>query len=100
MARETRQPKKIRYTSAEWSTVVQRARQSGRPPARYVREASLVGAPRTRRGQETDEVVHQLGCIGTTLASLAEATHVNGNGGHSQFEAVLTELLTTVRRLT
>lgn len=97
---ETRRPRKIRYTSAEWSIVVERARQCGRPPARYVREASLGAVPKARRGKEHDQLVHQLGRIGSTLARLtADPAEKGANGRAPAFEAVLDELLATVRRL-
>jgi hypothetical protein len=98
--RETRQPKKIRYTSAEWSVIVDRARRCGRSPARYVRESSLGAAPKVRRGREHDDMVHELGRIGTTLARLtAEPQEKRDNGRAPSFEAVLNELLAIVRRL-
>ena len=94
---DIRQPRKIRYTSAEWSIIVERARQCGRPAARYVRETSLGAVPKPRKSLGSDDLVHELGRIGTTLARLA----AQDGGGEQQpaFETVLTELLATVRRL-
>lgn len=98
--RETRKPRKIRYTSAEWSAIVERARRCGRPPARYVRESSLGAVPKSRRGREHDELVYELGRIGTTLARLAAEPREKGvNGCGPALQSVLDELLATVRRL-
>ena len=67
----TRQPRKIRYTAAEWGRIMEPARASGRPPARYVREASLGAAPRVRRSQANEDVIRELGRIGTALLTSA-----------------------------
>jgi hypothetical protein len=99
--KDVRQPRKIRYTREEWTMVVQRARAAGRPPARYVREVSLGAMPKARRTQEHDEIVYELGRIGTTLTQLRSVVREAGFGTHENvLEAALTELLAAVRRLT
>lgn len=98
---ECRQPHKIRYTTVEWAAIVEKARSSGRPPARYVREASLGSAPKPRRGRENDDVIRELGRIGTSLSQLVSTARESGAGAHQdKVEAVLADLLTAVRRLT
>ena len=95
-----RQPRKIRYTEAEWSLVVDRARATGRPPARYVREVSLGATPKVRRGREHDEIIHELALIGTSLTRLESAAKENGFALQQEsVEHTLAELLALVRRL-
>lgn len=95
-----RQAHKIRYTTDEWSIIVDRARQCGRPPARYAREVSLGATPRGQRHRENGDMIHELGRIGTTLARLVAASPQEGDRSQRpMLEAVLTELLATVRRL-
>jgi hypothetical protein len=97
---DLRQPRKIRYTRLEWAAIVDRARACGRPPARYVREASLGTAPRARRGYENDQLIRELGRIGTVLNQLASAARDPGiTPNHERLEAALAELLAAVRRL-
>ncbi len=95
----TRQPRKIRYTSAEWRRIMELARASARPPARYVRETSLGTVPKAVR-RENDDLIHELGRIGTVLSQLAAAAKAAGIASQqTTIEAALSELLTVVRRL-
>jgi hypothetical protein len=76
------------------------ARASGRPPARYVREASLGAVPKVRRNRENDETIHELGRIGTALVRLADTAKDSGLvSEQGAIEASLQELLAAVRRL-
>lgn len=96
----TRQPRKIRYTAAEWGRIMELARASSRPPARYVREASLGAAPRVRRSQANEDVIRELGRIGTALIRLAPTCKDLGLADFATtIDTTLTELLATVRRL-
>ena len=98
---DRRQPHKIRYTALEWAAIVEQARSCGRPPARYVRETSLGSGPKARRGRENDELIHELGRIGTSLSRLATTAKAEGaTSQQDRVEAVLTDLLAAVRRLT
>ncbi len=95
-----RQPRKIRYTAAEWAAIVAHARACGRPPARYVREISLGGAPKPRPSTVNDGVIRELGRIGTALTRLAAAAKEAGAvADRTAIEAALAEVLATVRRL-
>ena len=95
-----RQPRKIRYTAGEWAAIVAHARACGRPPARYVREISLGGVPKPRPGRANDEVIRELGRIGTVLTRLAAAAKEAGTAAdQTAIEAVLADLLAAVRRL-
>ena len=95
-----RQPRKIRYTAAEWAAIVAHARACGRPPARYVREVSLGGVPKVRGGRVNDEAIRELGRIGTALTSLAATAKQAGTAAEqTAIETVLAQLLAAVRRL-
>jgi hypothetical protein len=94
-----RQPRKIRYTAAEWAAIVAHARACGRPPARYVREISLGALPKARPGRANDEIIRELGRIGTVLTRLATPKEANTAADQAAIEAVLAELLAAVRRL-
>lgn len=94
-----RQPRKIRYTAAEWAAIVAHARACGRPPARYVREISLGGVPKARPDRVNDEIIRELGRIGTVLTRLAAGQEPGTGADQVAIEAVLTELLAAVRRL-
>lgn len=97
---DLRQPHKIRYAPAEWALIVGQARATGRPPARYVREASLGAAPKPRRNRENDEVIHELGRIGTALTHLARVARESGRIVEQRaIETALHELLASVRQL-
>ena len=96
----TRQPRKIRYTATEWGRIMELARASGRPPARYVRESSLGTVPKAARSRENDDLIHELGRIGTILNRLAAVAKAAGIASQqATIEAALSELLTAVRRL-
>lgn len=95
-----RLPRKIRYTTAEWEAITQRARLCGKAPARYVREVSLGAVPRPRSSQASAELIRELGRIGTALTRLA-ATARQGEARLSAdaLDATLAEILSIVRRL-
>lgn len=96
----TRQPRKIRYSDAEWDAIVQRAHACGQPPASYVRAVSLGAQPKAARSQANASVIHELGRIGNTLAVLSNLERGGRAAERSDaIEAVLGELLAVVRRL-
>jgi len=65
-----------------------------------VRETSLGGVPKARPGKVNDEVIHELGRIGTILARLATAANEAGAAAdQTAIETVLADLLAAVRRL-
>jgi hypothetical protein len=98
---DRRRPHKIRYSAVEWAVIVEQARSCGRPPARYVRETSLGSTPRARRGRGNDELIRELGRIGTSLNRLStEAKEEGATSQQDGVEAVLADLLAAVRRLT
>ena len=95
-----RLPRKIRYTTAEWQAITQRARLCGKPPARYVREVSLGAAPRPRSGQASAELIHELGRVGMALTQLAATARQGGTRlSADAIDSTLAEILSIVRRL-
>lgn len=97
---EIRRPRKIRYTDAEWSVIVERARACGRPPARYVRETSLGGALKLRQSQTNAALIRELGRIGIALQRLATTARVeNSLPQAATLDAALTEVIAVVRQL-
>ena len=94
-----RQPRKIRYSAAEWAAIVAHARACGRPPARYVREISLGGVPKARPTSVNDEVIRELGRIGTVLTRFAAPKEDRSAADQAAIQAALAELLAAVRRL-
>ena len=95
-----RLPRKIRYTTAEWEAIAQRARLCGKAPARYVREVSLGAAPRPRNGQASAELIHELGRVGTALTQLAATARQSGARlSANAIDSTLAEILSIVRRL-
>lgn len=67
--RAVRTARKVRYTDAEWATIVTRARECGKVPARYVRDVSLGAIPKAKRSHANADLVRELGRIGNTIAS-------------------------------
>lgn len=97
---EARAVRKIRYSSSEWSTIAERARACGKPPARYVRETSLGVIPKSRSGQTDSALIRELGRIGTQLARLRSTAASHGMPGKDAgIDVVLAEILSLVRRL-
>lgn len=97
---QQREPRKIRFTSAEWQIIAERARACGKPPARYVRETSLGATPRPRNSQTNAELIRELGRIGMALTHLAASAKERGMVGEiAAIERTLAEVLAVVRRL-
>ena len=95
-----REPRKIRYSDAEWATIAARARECGKAPARYVREVSLGAVPRTKRSHSNAELIRELGRVANTLARLASAQSDGAAASeHAPIQHALAELLAVVRRI-
>jgi hypothetical protein len=95
-----RHPRKIRFTAAEWATIVERAQLSGRRPARYVREAALGTVPKVVRKEVKSAVVHELARIGTALTQLAATLRDQGAEPRAAaLDEAVAELLAVVRGL-
>jgi hypothetical protein len=92
--------RKIRFTPIEWSTVVERARACGTPPARFVREAAIGAVPRVRRSQANADLIRALGRVGNNLNQLAAAANRTGRGADAAaYQSVLDALLDVLRRV-
>ena len=92
-------PRLVRYTDSELSRVTERARASGRPVARYIREMSLGGVPRAHRTPANDDLVRQLALVGNQLRRLAQAASAKQLPDAAAFSAGLDEVLDTIRRI-
>lgn len=109
--RAVRTVRKVRYTDAEWATIVARARECGKVPARYVRDVSLGAIPKAKRSHANAELVREIGRIGNALTStLTELRSVvHGGVASPDSEAIsgigetlseaLSEILAAVRRI-
>ena len=89
--------KLVRYTDSELSRVTERARASGRPVARYIREMSLGGAPRAHRTPANDDMIRKLALVGNQLRRLAQAASANELPDAAAFSAGLDEVLAAIR---
>ena len=89
----------VRYTADEYARVAERARESGRPVARYIREASLGAPPRARRTADTDPAIRHLGRVAMRLTELARLATDRGLPDAAQFSAAVTETLDAIRTL-
>lgn len=78
---------------------MQRARASGRPVARYIREMSLGSVPRAHRAPVNDDLVRQLALVGNQLRRLAEAASAKQLPEAAEFAAGLDEVLDTIRQI-
>lgn len=97
---EARCPRKIRYTDAEWSLIVERARACCRAPARFVREVSLGSAPKPRHSQSNDALIREMGRIGNNLQLLVHVAKQSGTLPQAEaLHRALSELIAAVRRL-
>lgn len=88
--------KLVRYTDSEMSRVTERARASGRPVARYIREMSLGVAPRAHRTPANDDMIRQLALVGNQLRRLAQAASANELPEAAAFSTGLDEVLATI----
>jgi hypothetical protein len=90
-------PKLIRYSAAELSIVAQRARDSGRPVARFIREASLGAAPRARRTAVSDVIIRQLARVANHLTELSRVATEANLARAEEFEKAVGEVLEIIR---
>ena len=99
-ATEKRKPRKIRYRESEWDLIVARARECRKPPAAYVREASLGVIPKARRYHMEDRIIVGLGRIGNNLNQLARIAHATGHlPTRDKLHSALEEILALIRRI-
>ena len=89
--------KLVRYSDSELSRVTERARASGRPIARYIREMSLGTVPRVHRVPANDDLVRQLALVGNQLRRLAQAASAKQLPEATEFLAGLDGVLAAIR---
>ena len=90
----------VRFTADEFALIRERARECGKPPARYIRETALGAVPRARRSTANAAVIRELARIGNVLTQLAEvARRSDTPAGSAAIEAALSEVLETIRRI-
>jgi hypothetical protein len=88
--------KLIRFDRDELALVLARARQHGRRPACYIREAATGRLPRARSSAPTALIV-RLGKAATRLQSLSRQGPTDGELNPWALEAIAAELLALVR---
>ena len=90
----------VRFTADEFALIRERARECGRPPARYIRETALGAVPRSRRSAANAAVIRELARIGNALTQLAEVARKSDTSANSAaIEATLGEVLEAIRRI-
>ncbi|MDQ3673490.1 MAG: hypothetical protein M3365_03815 [Gemmatimonadota bacterium] len=72
--------KLIQLHPDELTQIVQRAHDSGRTPARFIREAALGAIPKPRHHADRDAMLHELAHIGGVLDQLARLAATGGSG--------------------
>jgi hypothetical protein len=90
----------IRFTDVELAQLRERARITGRPLARYVRETALGVVPEVPRGAADAELIRHLARVGNDLNQLAR----EANAGHAfdsaeKLDAALAALNAVLDRL-
>ena len=91
--------KLIRFTPSELERLVDLAKVSGKPVASFIREASLGSRPRMKNGTVGDTLIHQLARLGTRLRTLARAAAERDLPNATEFDAVLSDLIETIRQI-
>jgi hypothetical protein len=99
--RPTRAPRGVIWaTNAEWQAIVERARASGKPPVRFVRETVLRALGKARPNSAATLLLRDLGRAGTALAGLAATARETGAlPAAATLETALAELVAVTRRL-
>ena len=91
---------KVRFSDEELAALRERARECGRPIARYVRETALGSVPKPRRHAAEQELVRHLARIGNNLNQLArEANAAARFPADERIEALLAELHAIIGRI-
>ena len=90
----------VRFTADEFALIRERARECGKPPARYIRETALGTVPRARRSTANAAVIRELARIGNALTQLAEVARSSDTPADSPaIEATLGEVLEMIRHI-
>lgn len=92
-------PKLIRYSASELAIVTQRARDCGRPVAKFIRESSLGCGPRARRATMNDQLIRRLAETATCLQRLSAEAEERQLPGAVDFENAVSDVLNFIRLL-
>lgn len=91
---------KVRFSDEELAALRERARECGRPVARYVRETALGSVPKARRHAAEQELIRHLARIGNNLNQLArEANGAAQFPAEERIDALLAEIHAAIERL-
>lgn len=90
-------PKLIRYSASELAIVTQRARDCGRPVARFIRESSLGPGPRARRSNMNDQLIRRLAETATCLQRLSVQAEESQLPAAADFDNAMREVLEFIR---
>jgi mobilization protein NikA len=90
-------PKLIRYSASELAIVIQRARDCGRPVARFIRESSLGAGPRARRSHMNDQLIQRLAETATCLQRLSVEAKESQLPTAADFDNATREVLDFIR---
>lgn len=90
-------PKLIRYSASELAIVTQRARDCGRPVARFIRESSLGPGPRARRSNVNDELIRRLAETATCLQRLSVQAEESQLPAAADFGNAMRDVLDFIR---
>ena len=90
-------PKLIRYSASELAIVTQRARDCGRPVARFIRESSLGSGPRARRSNMNDQLIRRLAETATCLQRLSVQAEESQLPAAADFDNAMREVLDFIR---
>jgi hypothetical protein len=97
-ARRTRS-KLVRLTPEEFTEIEQRAKAAGQLPARYLRNAGLMGAaPPAPCNLASPDLLHALGAIGADLKAIARSG--TDFATRLRAERVLGELVSVLQQIT
>ena len=91
------QPKLIRYSAAELAIVIQRARDCGRPVAKFIRESSLGPGPRARRSNMNDQLIRRLAETASCLQRLSVQAKENQLPAAADFDNAIRDVLDFIR---
>lgn len=90
----------VRVSPAEHAAITARARETGRPVSRYLREVGVGLRPRVPAGAANAAAVRELGRIGNNLNQLAREANAGRLADlEARVEAALAELHAVVGRL-
>jgi hypothetical protein len=92
-------PKLIRFSAPELEQVAASAAAAGRPVACYIRDCALGSRPRARTRLASEQLIRDLGRLGTRLSTAARAATALGAPQANELQSALDDLLKTIKDL-